>query len=155
MKKITGVFVGVLALLLISGFVFAKNGKGEAEEESYGKVVVLNKADFLTKVFDYEKNADQWVYAGDKPCIVDFYADWCGPCRKLAPTLRELADKYKDDIVIYKVNVDNEKDLARFFGVRSVPTLLFIPKDEEPKMAMGALPRETFVEQINTFLLKK
>jgi len=155
MKKITCVFVGVLVLLLISGFVFAKNSKGNTEKDSYGEVIMLNKADFLTKVFNYEKNADQWVYEGDKPCIVDFYADWCGPCRKLAPTLRELAAEYKDDIIIYKVNVDNEKDLARFFGVRSVPTLLFIPKDEEPKMAMGALPRETFVEQINTFLLKK
>ena len=120
-----------------------------------GEVVVLTKADFLTKVFNYEKNPSEWVYEGDKPCIVDFYADWCGPCRMVSPILEELAEKYKGQIIIYKINVDKEKELAGVFGVRSIPTILFIPKEGKPMLAQGALPKEEFVKQIDNFLLKK
>jgi thioredoxin len=120
-----------------------------------GDVIVLNKVDFLAKVFNYEKNPDQWVYEGEKPCIVDFYADWCGPCKKVSPILRDLAILYKNDIVIYKVNVDTETELAAAFGIQSIPTLLFIPKDGEPQLAQGALPREALVEQIDNYLLGK
>ena len=115
----------------------------------------MNKAEFLLKVFNYEKNATKWVYEGDKPCIIDFYADWCGPCKQVAPILRDLAILYKNDIVVYKVNVDKEKELAAAFGIQSIPTFLFIPKEGQPQISMGALPREEFVKQIDTFLLKK
>nr|WP_301042947.1 thioredoxin [Parabacteroides goldsteinii] len=118
-------------------------------------VVVLNKADFLTKVYNYEKNQTEWVYEGTKPCIVDFYADWCGPCKKISPILKELAGEYKNDIIIYKINVDNEKELAAAFGIQSIPTLLFIPAKGKPQLAQGALSKEQFVEQINGFLLGK
>ena len=114
-----------------------------------------NKADFLTKVYNYEKNQSEWVYEGTKPCIVDFYADWCGPCKKVSPILKELAGEYKNDIVIYKINVDNEKELAAAFGIQSIPTLLFIPAKGKPQIAQGALSKEQFVEQINGFLLGK
>jgi thioredoxin len=122
---------------------------------SNGDVIVLNKTDFLAKVFNYEKNPDRWVYEGDKPCIIDFYADWCGPCKKVSPILRDLAILYKNDIIVYKVDVDTETELAAAFGIRSIPTLLFIPREGEPQIAQGALPREVLVEQIDNYLLGK
>jgi len=135
--------------------VSAKSDKNEPATAATGEVVVLNKADFLTKVFNYEKNTEEWIYEGDKPCIVDFYADWCGPCKKIAPILKDLAILYKNDIVVYKVDVDNEKELAAAFGIQSIPTLLFIPKEGTPQIAQGALPKEEFVKQIDSYLLKK
>ena len=132
-----------------------KNESGKVSEQKKGEVIVLNKADFLSKVFNYEKNPTQWTYEGDKPCIIDFYADWCGPCKRVAPILSELATLYKDDIVVYKINVDKEKELAMAFGIQSIPTLLFIPKTGMPQVAQGALSKEQFVEQIDNFLLKK
>lgn len=134
----------------------AKSGEAQTAQAapSNGEVVVLTKADFLAKVYNYEKNPDQWVYEGDKPCIIDFYADWCGPCKQVAPILRDLAILYKKDIVVYKINVDQEQELAAAFGIQSIPTFLFIPKEGKPKMSMGALPREAFVQQIDEFLLK-
>ena len=132
-----------------------KNESGKVSEQKKGEVIVLNKADFLSKVFNYEKNPTQWMYEGDKPCIFDFYADWCGPCKRVAPVLVELAEQYKDDLIIYKINVDNEKELAMAFGIQSIPTLLFIPKTGTPQVSQGALSKEQFVEQIENFLLKK
>ncbi|MGM9759252.1 MAG: thioredoxin, partial [Parabacteroides sp.] len=118
-----------------------------------GAVVRLTKAEFLAKVFNYEKNPNQWVYEGTLPCIVDFYADWCGPCRQVAPILTELADQYKGKIVVYKINVDQEKELAMAFGIQSIPTFLFIPAKGQPQMAQGALSKAMFQEQIDKFLL--
>jgi thioredoxin len=132
-----------------------KNESGKVSEQKKGEVIVLNKADFLSKVFNYEKNPTQWMYEGDKSCIIDFYADWCGPCKRVAPVLVELAEQYKDDLIIYKINVDNEKELAMAFGIQSIPTLLFIPKTGTPQVSQGALSKEQFVEQIENFLLKK
>lgn len=132
-----------------------KNESGKVSEQKKGEVIVLNKADFLSKVFNYEKNPTQWMYEGDKPCIIDFYADWCGPCKRVAPVLVELAEQYKDDLIIYKINVDNEKELAMAFGIQSIPTLLFIPKTGTPQVSQGALSKEQFVEQIESFLLKE
>lgn len=132
-----------------------KNESGKVSEQKKGEVIVLNKADFLSKVFNYEKNPTQWMYEGDKPCIIDFYADWCGPCKRVAPVLVELAEQYKDDLIIYKINVDNEKELAMAFGIQSIPTLLFVPKTGTPQVSQGALSKEQFVEQIESFLLKK
>ena len=97
-----------------------------AKEKPTTKVVHITKADFLKKVYDFEKNPDEWKYLGSQPAIVDFYADWCGPCRQLSPVLDELAKEYSGELTIYKVNVDNERGLATFFGIRSIPTLLFL-----------------------------
>lgn len=156
MKNLKSLLVFSVVLSLFGCSVSAQNDKGKGNTVSAkGEVVVLSKADFLTKVFNYEKNQTDWVYEGDKPCIVDFYADWCGPCKKVAPILKELAAQYKDDIVIYKVDVDQEKELAAAFGIQSIPTLLFVPKDGAPQIAQGALPREEFVKQIDTYLLGK
>ncbi len=112
----------------------------------------LTKSTFLTKVFDYEQNKE-WKFSGERPCIIDFYADWCGPCKMVAPILEDLAKQYAGKIDIYKVDTEQEQELASVFGIRSIPSLLFCPKDGKPQMAMGALPKESFVDAINSVLL--
>jgi thioredoxin len=124
------------------------------EEAVIDTVVVLNKADFLQKIYNYEKNRTEWVYEGNTPAIIDFYADWCGPCKMVAPILKDLAKEYKGKILIYKINTDKERELATAFGISSIPTYLLIPTKGEPQMARGAMPRESFVQIINEFLLK-
>lgn len=112
-----------------------------ATEKPTTRVVHITKADFLKKIYDFEKNPDEWKYLGSQPAIVDFYADWCGPCRQLSPVLDELAKEYSGKLTIYKVNVDNERGLATFFGIRSIPTLLFIPMKDKPQRSLGALSK--------------
>lgn|SRR5690554_1684146 len=112
----------------------------------------LNKETFLQKVFDYENKKD-WEYAGDKPAIIDFYADWCGPCKMIAPILEEIAEEYKDELHVYKVNTDEEQELAGAFGIQSIPSLLFIPMGEEkPQMATGALPKDSLLRAMKEVL---
>ncbi|MGD9977439.1 MAG: thioredoxin [Bacteroidales bacterium] len=98
---------------------------------------------FKAKVFDFEKNTE-WKFEGDKPAIIDFYADWCGPCKMVAPVLEELSKEYDGKLNIYKVDTEAEQELASVFGIRSIPSLLFIPMNDQPQMAMGALPKDTF-----------
>lgn len=111
----------------------------------------LTTQEFKEKVFNYEQNSE-WKFEGDKPCIIDFYADWCAPCRMVAPVLEQLAKEYDGKIDIYKVDTEAEQELAMVFGIRSIPSLLFVPKDGQPQMAMGALPKETFVKAIDEVL---
>jgi thioredoxin 1 len=106
-------------------------------------VEYLTKETFQTKVFNYEKN-QEWKFEGDKPCIIDFYADWCGPCKMVAPILEELAQEYDGKLDIYKIDTEAEQELASVFGIRSIPSLLFVPLEGQPQMAAGALPKETF-----------
>lgn len=119
------------------------------------KTIELTKADFLEKVMNYEKNPEKWEYLGDKPAIIDFYASWCGPCKALSPVLDELSEEYADQIHIYKINTEVELELASVFGIRSIPTMLFIPMEGAPQMAQGALPKDALVQAINEVLLKK
>lgn len=102
----------------------------------------LTKDEFKSKVFDYEKNKE-WKYEGELPCIIDFYADWCAPCRIVAPVLEEIAGEYAGKLNVYKVNTEQEQKLAAVFGIRSIPTILFVPKEGQPQMAVGALPKQT------------
>jgi thioredoxin 1 len=111
----------------------------------------LTKETFLSKVFNYEVNKE-WKFEGDKPCLIDFYADWCGPCKMVAPILEELADEYKDKLDIYKVDTEKELELASVFGIRSIPSLLFVPREGQPQMAMGALPKDTLVQALRDVL---
>lgn len=124
-----------------------------AEESS--KPMHLNKELFLEKVMNYEVNKDTWVYEGDKPCIIDFYADWCKPCKLIAPIMEELAREYEGQIYVYKIDTEKERELASIFGIRSIPSVLFIPMEGKPQMSTGALPKETFKQAIDNFLLKK
>lgn len=149
-----------LSLMLVTitacGRVNNNNVKKETmATEGKGQVIHLTKAEFLDKVYNFEKNPNEWKYEGDKPAIVDFYADWCGPCKMVAPILDELAKEYEGQIVIYKVDTEKEKDLAGAFGIRSIPSILFIPMTGEPQMAQGAMPKASFKKAIDEFLLKK
>lgn len=144
-----------LLFFLASAVIIALSTKAQSvSSDSNGKVIHIGKTEFVEKIYDYEKNPDKWIYNGKKPAIVDFYADWCGPCRMLSPTLESLAQKYKDKIIIYKVNTDKERELAAAFGITSLPTLLFIPMNKMPQVAQGALPKEDLEKAINDFLLK-
>lgn len=127
----------------------------KANQNSDKACIELTKSEFLKKVVDYESNPKEWKYLGDKPAIVDFYASWCGPCKMVAPILEELAKEYKDDIVVYKVNTENEQELAVAFGIRSIPTILFIPMKGDPQVIMGAQPKPELKNIIENFLLKK
>jgi thioredoxin 1 len=122
-------------------------------ESTANQVVHLTTQEFKDKVFNYEASKE-WKYAGTLPAIIDFYADWCGPCKIVAPVLEDLAREYSGQIVVYKVDTENEQELAAVFGIQSIPTLLFIPRDGQPQAAMGALPKQTFKKVIEDVLLK-
>ena len=143
MKK--GLFL--IVLMLCSTTLFS-------QVSLYAVVKHLTKAEFFEKVWNYEKNSKEWKYEGDKPCIIDFYTTWCGPCKRLSPILEELAKEYDGKIIVYKVNTEVERELASVFQVRSIPTLLFCPLKDNPQINVGALPKEQLVEAINKVLLK-
>lgn len=111
--------------------------------------ISLTKKDFLKKINNYEINKNNFVYAGDKPCIIDFYTTWCGPCKRLAPILEELAKTYDKKLYIYKIDAEKELELAYYFGINSYPTLIFIPMDGKPQILKGALPKEQLTAVIN------
>ncbi len=156
MKK--NVFLA-LGLSLLIGFTSCNKVKEdpkkvEQEEKKANNLQHLTKAEFLTKVVNYEQTKE-WKYLGDKPCIVDFYADWCGPCKKISPLLEELAKEYENEIYIYKINVDKERELASHFEIQSIPALLFISMNEEPKITVGGRSKEDIKADIETILLEK
>lgn len=136
-------------MLLITDSV---NNIFEKKTQNNNKMVqTITKQDFLDKVFNFEKS-QEWDFAGDVPAIIDFYADWCGPCKALAPLLEDLQKEYNGKINIYKVDTEAEQELAGAFGIRSIPSLLFCPKGEKPQMAQGALPKQQFEELIKDIL---
>jgi thioredoxin len=112
---------------------------------------LLSKKTFTEKIYDFE-NKKEWGYLGDLPAIIDFYADWCGPCKMVAPILEKLASEYQGKISIYKVNTDQEQELAQAFGIMTIPSLMFIPKQGQPQMTRGVLSHEAFVNMINGVL---
>lgn len=164
-----------LTLLLASFIIFISCGNAEGnsnnESKKENKVTTTTVSDdgkdvtvkpvhltaetFKQKVFNYEENSQEWVFEGDKPCIVDFYADWCKPCRLVAPIMEELAKEYEGQINVYKVDTEAQKELARVFGIRSIPSVLFCPMKGKPQMTQGALPKETFTKVVDEFLLGK
>ena len=126
MKKL---LLTTMCMLGLAACANGSNKENNTKKENTMKTIALTKADFLTKVANYETNPTEWKYLGDKPALIDFYASWCGPCKALAPVLEELAAEYGDSIYIYKVNTEEEQELAAAFGIRSIPTLLFIPME--------------------------
>jgi len=116
--------------------------------------IKLSTQDFKDKIFDYTKSSE-WSFSGDTPAIIDFYADWCQPCKMVAPILEELSEEFEGKINIYKVNTEVEQELSSVFGIRSIPSILFIPKDGQPMMQPGALPKDVFVKVIKEELLNE
>ncbi|MDR2039807.1 MAG: thioredoxin [Bacteroidales bacterium] len=152
----------VLLILIMTGMTYSmctsqtnKQNNKNSKTNNKVKTIELTKADFLSKVMNYEANPTEWKYLGDKPAIIDFYASWCGPCKTIAPVLEELAAEYDGQIYIYKIDTEKERELAAAFDVRSIPTLLFIPMDEQPQLAQGAMPKSSFKNVIDEVLLKK
>jgi len=157
MKKIK--LVGLMFSLFLTAFAGNKienktDLNNPSKEVKKTGIIHLTKAEFLTKISNFEANPTEWKYLGDKPCIIDFYASWCGPCKMIAPILEDLAKEYDGQIYIYKVDTDAEKELAAAFGISSIPSLLFCPIGEAPQMAQGAMPKEAFVKAIREVLLK-
>ena len=146
MKKI------LASLIVFFSLVSTLSAQTQKEEST---VIQMNKQMFLDKVFDYTTGATEWKYLGDKPCVIDFYATWCGPCRMVAPILKDLAKEYGDQIVIYKVDTDKEKELSMAMGIQSLPTIVFIPQTGQPQVIVGAADKATFKRAIDEVLLKK
>ena len=111
----------------------------------------LTKETFKEKVFNFEEN-QEWKFEGDKPAIIDFYADWCQPCKIVEPVLEEISEEYKGKVDVFRVDTEDQQELAAMFGIRSIPSILFIPKEEQPQMAQGALPKDTIEKAIQDVL---
>jgi len=159
----------ILAFLFVPILISCSDTQG-SEHDNGSKEAVFNgdqggssseaKPEFLTydtflkEVWNFEKNPQQWVYEGDVPCVIDFYADWCGPCKRVAPIMDELAKEFDGKLKVYKINVDKERKLASVFQVRSIPSVLFVPKDGKPMMQVGALQRDDYFKVVKEQLLK-
>ncbi|MDD7318268.1 MAG: thioredoxin [Prevotella sp.] len=123
--------------------------------EKKGNVMELDVKEFKKRVFDYEKNPQAWAFEGDKPAVVDFYATWCGPCKMIAPIMDEMSKKYDGKVDFYKIDVDRQEELAAVFGIRSIPTLLFIPKEGQPTVMQGAMSKADMDSTIQNALLSQ
>jgi len=143
------IFIFITINILSFGHINAENKKKTSDSNT----IKLEDTEFIKKVCDYQSNPKQWVYLGNKPAIIDFYADWCGPCKKISPRLEEIAKEYKDDIYVYKINIDEQQEIAVLFGINSIPSLLFIPMRNKPQIAQGLLPKETIKEAVENVLL--
>jgi thioredoxin len=158
MKKLLTIAIGMV--LLAPGCMAESNKEGKNNSKAVSSETVSNEIKSLTnetfkqKIFNYEANKE-WKYEGKLPAIIDFYADWCGPCRILSPRVEAIAKEYHGKIVVYKVNTDAETILAQNLGIQNLPTLLFIPMKGKPRATMGALPKETLVKAVNDILLNK
>jgi len=157
MRKTKYAFILSAVMVIVS---CCRNSGGDNQQNTNNKdkkmqTIHLTKSEFLAKVADYETSPNEWKYLGDRPAVIDFYASWCGPCKMIAPILEELAAEYGDSIYIYKINTEEEQELAAAFGIQSIPTLLFVPMEGAPQMAQGAMPKNALKEAIDKVLLNK
>ena len=144
----------ILSLVVITLASCTNNQKNGSVSSEKNGIENLTKTTFKDKVYDYS-NSSVWKFKGDKPCVIDFYATWCGPCKRIAPDLESLSKEYTGKINFYRVDVDEQKDLAMAFGVESIPTLYFCPVNGKPRIEMGLIPKENLVEIINSLLTQK
>ena len=156
---IVAMAIGLASMISLGKRTTAKNPSTENDlviekKTNNSNMEKLTKEAFLEKVFNYEQNKE-WKYEGDLPCLIDFYADWCGPCKMVHPILEELSAEYDGKIKIYQIDTEAEQELAAAFGIRSIPSLLFCPAEGQPQMAQGALPKATLKKAINEILLSE
>ena len=150
----------VIALIMGIYYQFFKQDtqdvgtQGNILPDKNGEETELTQEDFVKKVYDFETNPNAWKFEGDKPAVIDFYATWCGPCKMMSPILDEISKEYEGKINVYKVNVDKEADLASVFGIRSIPSLLFVPMKKEPSMVQGAMPKNELKKLVDDILLE-
>ena len=157
MRKTKYAFILSAVMVIVS---CCRNSGGDNQQNTNNKekkmqTIHLTKSEFLAKVADYETSPNEWKYLGDRPAVIDFYASWCGPCKMIAPILEELAAEYGDSIYVYKINTEEEQELAAAFGIQSIPTLLFVPMEGAPQMAQGAMLKNALKEAIDKVLLNK
>jgi len=159
MKKKGSIYVGIMLVLIVASFLWINRQKEEAKSRVYEvkkmAPVHLTKAEFISKVANFTVNPNEWKYLGDRPCIIDFYASWCGPCKMVAPIMDELAKEYDGKIYIYKIDVDAEQEIAAAYGIQSIPTIFFCPMNGTPQITQGVIPKETMKKVITEVLLKK
>ena len=154
MRKIaTTAFVLFIFIFSSCNSVGGNKTESAATEVKDGVVNQLSTEMFKKLVYNYQKNPTNFVFEGDKPCIIDFYADWCRPCKMVAPIMDELAQQYKGKVVFYKINTDQERELSQTFNIRSIPALLYVPKNGKPQMTVGLSSKESYIQQIETLLL--
>ena len=153
MKNLTLIILLIGSLSVNACSSAPATDKGNADND--GQVVVLTTATFQKLVWDYKSNPQTWVFNGDQPCIIDFYADWCRPCKMVAPVLAELATEYKGRIRIYKVNTDEQRELAGLFNINSIPAVMFVPKSGKPQMTVGAQQKSAYKDMIQNILMIK
>jgi thioredoxin len=159
MKKIFAIAIISISLVFSACNTIGGNKNEESvsgnpvTENTEGKVTRINADMFKKLVWDYQKNPSQFVFNGDQPVVIDFYADWCRPCKMVAPIMDELAKEYQGKVRIYKVNTDEEVELARLFNIRSIPAILYVPKTGKPQMSVGMSGKEVYVKTIQDVLL--
>lgn len=141
----------ILIAMVILATAFTTNAQ---EKQKESKVTQLTYEEFLSKVWNFENNPNTFIYKGKLPAVIDFYADWCGPCRRVAPIMEKLAEEYEGRLLVYKVNVDQEKELSSAFQVHSIPMVLFIPLEGQPSMQVGAMQEEGYRQIIEEQLIK-
>ena len=144
-KRITAI---LLSAVMAAVFSVVCSGQDKLPR---GVPVEMDKEMFLKRIADYKNNPNEFKYLGDKPAIIDFYATWCGPCKQVAPIVADMARDFSGKIHVYKIDIDKEPELAKVFGIQSIPSFLFIPKKGEPRMVVGAMDRKTFRETLNPF----
>lgn len=157
MARKTKLILSVLLVVTI-GVIYAAPSITKAFQSSNNKqsdVLMMNKTMYLKQIYDYDKNPNNYIYKGNKPSVIDFYADWCGPCRRVAPIMDELSIKYKGKVDFYKVNVDFEKELANIHGITNIPVVAFFSVKGEPQLTIGALQKEKYIEIIDNLLTDK
>ena len=158
MKKI---LISILSILILAscGNSNKDNKKSSPVQETTNSTVEnslvknLDYNTFIKKVWDTETNPNSFVYKGKLPCIIDFYADWCGPCKRVAPIMESIAQEYEGEVVVYKVNVDKEQKLPLIFKVKNIPTVFFLPTEGQPLSQVGALSKEEYISIINKHLI--
>jgi len=155
MKKIS-IFAATIFIMVFSSCnSIGGNNSGNATSEiKEGVVNQMSTETFKKLVYNYQKNPNNWVYEGNQPCIIDFYADWCRPCKMVAPIMEDLAKEYQGKVVFYRINTDQERELSQTFNISSIPAILYVPKSGKPQMSVGLASKEDYIKQIQSLLLQ-